>query len=335
MADIKGYGPVKHFRSEANVHVTRYRNGRARQAGRGLAFWFLPDGASIAEIPMDDRDMPFAFKGRTKDFQEATVQGVITWRAADPEVLRDRVDFSIDLDVGLYLTDPLDRIATLLTGLVRQEAATYLSEHTVDALLEAGVGPLQARITEDLAIAERLSDMGLEIVALRLADISPTAELERAFQTPTFEALQQKADEATFQRRALAVEKERAIAENELQNRIELAGRQTHLIDKEGENARRKAKDDAEARQIAAEGEALRLRAVGEARADAERARIDIYRDLPREVMMGLAAREFAGKLESIEHLNITPDLLGGLLTDLARAGADRLARDTADAQGE
>ncbi|PIE12482.1 MAG: band 7 protein, partial [Rhodobacterales bacterium] len=32
----------------------------------------------------------------------------------------------------------------------------------------------------------------------------------------------QKADEATFSRRALAVDKERAIAENELQNQIEL-----------------------------------------------------------------------------------------------------------------
>ena len=41
-----------------------------------------------------------------------------------------------------------------------------------------------------------------------------------------------KADEAIFQRRALAVEKERAIQENELQNRIELARRQSEFAER-------------------------------------------------------------------------------------------------------
>ena len=40
---------------------------------------------------------------------------------------------------------------------------------------------------------------------------------------------------------------------------------------------------------------------------------------------MGLAAREFAGKIETIEHLNLTPDLLGSVLTDLVAAGTHRL----------
>ena len=55
---------------------------------------------------------------------------------------------------------------------------------------------------------------------------------------------------------------------------------------------------------------------------------MDIYRDLPRDILMALAAREFAGKLTSIEHLSVTPDLLGSLLGDLARAGAKRLEHD-------
>ena len=41
---------------------------------------------------------------------------------------------------------------------------------------------------------------------------------------------------------------------------------------------------------------------------------------------MALAAREFAGKVETIEHLNLTPDLLGSLLTNVAEAGARRLS---------
>lgn len=58
--------------------------------------------------------------------------------------------------------------------------------------------------------------MGLEIVPIRVAALAPNPELSRALQAPTFESLQQKADEATFSRRALAVDAERAIAENEL-----------------------------------------------------------------------------------------------------------------------
>src|SRR3546814_16416725 len=85
--------------------------------------------------------------------------------------------------------------------------------------------------------------IGLAIVAVRLNNLAPSSELERALQTPTFEALQQKADEAMFERRALAVDKERAIAENELGNKTELARREKQLIAEESENARNRATD--------------------------------------------------------------------------------------------
>ncbi len=325
MAEIRSYGLLRHLRSEASVHVTHYRRGRKRKTGRGLAFWFRPDGASIAEIPLDDRDMPFLFRGRSKDFQEVTAQGLITWRVADPEGLAERLDFMINLKTGAYLAEPLDQVATLLTGLARQEALRYLAELPTGELLENGPVPVQACVERGLTSAERLTAMGIEAVSVRLADLAPSAELDRALQTPTFEALQQRADQATFERRALAVEKERAIAENELQNRIELARWESQLIDQEDENARNRATGEAEARQIAAAGEAERVRVVGQARAETEKARMEIYRDLPRDVLLALAAREFAGKLTSIEHLSVTPDLLGSLLGDLARAGTKRL----------
>ncbi len=100
-------------------------------------------------------------------------------------------------------------------------------------------------------------------------------------QTPTFEALQQKADQATFERRALAVEKERAIAENELANQTSWRGARSCLIAEEAENARNRATGVAEAQQVEAAAEAERIRAVEGARAEAERQRIAIYRDLP------------------------------------------------------
>jgi len=327
MAEIKHYGPMRRLRSDASVHIQRYRKGRPVQSGRGLAFWFMADGASIAELPMDDRDLPFLFRSRSKDFQALTVQGLIVWRVSDPGKLAERVNFSIDLSKGLHLGQPVDQIATLLTGISQQLATQYLVEFDVNDILGAGVKPLLSRMEAGLIGAQRLADMGLEVVNVRVADVSPSSELSRALQTPTFERLQQQADQATFERRALAVEKERAIAENELSNQIELARRQKELIEREDDNARNRATADAAAKKIGADAEADRIRVIEQAKADMEKSRVDIYSDLAPGVMMGLAAREFAQKLKSIEHLNITPDVLSSLLGDaLGRLGPARPA---------
>jgi regulator of protease activity HflC (stomatin/prohibitin superfamily) len=327
MADIRKYGYVRHLRSDASVHITRFRKGRVVQAGRGLAFWFVPRQASIAELPGDDRDMVLFFKGRSKDFQPVTVQGNLTWRVADPKTLCEHVDFSIDLATGRHTAKPVEQIEALLTGLAQQLATQYFAEAPIAQLLDAGIDPLRAQLARDLTSAPHLTNMGIEIIAIRLVSIAPTAELERALQTPIFEALQQKADQAVFERRALAVDKERAIAENELQNKTELARRETQLIAQESTNTRNRAEGVRDAKQVEADGEANRIRAVEQARADMEQARMAIYRDLSAQVLLGLAARDLAAKLTKIDHINVTPDLLATVLGELGRPGVPAIAR--------
>jgi hypothetical protein len=202
----------------------------------------------------------------------------------------------------------------------------YLGASPIGALLDAGPEPLRAVLERVLFAAPALAEIGIAAVAVRLTNLAPTSELERALQTPTFEALQQKADEATFARRALAVEKERAIAENELATKTELARRETVLIAQEAENARDRAAGVAEARGLEAAAEAERIRLVEGARAEAEQRRAAIYRDMPPAVLLGLAARELAGKLETIEHVNVTPDLLAAVLGEFRGALPARLA---------
>ena len=340
MAEIRNYRLVRHLRSDASDFIIRYHKGERTGAGRGLAFWFRPEGASIAEIPMDDRDMPFHFHGRSQDFQKITLQGGITWRVTDPDVLSRRIDFSIDLKSGHHVIDPIEKIYGLIAGAAQHHAAQYLAQTAVTGLLEAGAAPLRDLLDRALKSTAHFRDMGIEVIAVQLADLRPTSELDKALQTPTFEVLQQQADQATFERRALAVEKERAIAENELQNRIELARREKLLIEQEGENAQRQAQEAAAAERIAFESEARRIETIEQAKLDMERAKIDsveqakvemerarieIYRDLPASVLGGLAAREMARKLTKIEHLNISPDMLTPILANLAKAGTARL----------
>lgn len=328
MAQIKHYPGIRQLRADASSYIQYFRNGKRARAGRGLAFWFMPDGASISEIPTDDRQMPFILTGMSADFQTLTVQGTVFWRVSDPQALGDRIDFTIDLQKGMPIGNPMDQINAVLVGLVRQFTNGYLHQTGVRELLTAGAAPLQEIVSQSLAGHPTLPAMGLETVGVSIADLAPTSELARALLAPTFESLQQQADEASFARRALAVEKERAIAENELDNQIELSARQMNLIERENANERCKAEastatrkvnaqGEAEMQTLKAEAEAQSIRVVELARADAERAHMNIFATVPPAVLLALAAREFAGKLNAIDSLTITPDMLTGLMTQV------------------
>jgi regulator of protease activity HflC (stomatin/prohibitin superfamily) len=319
MATIRRFGVLSQLRSEASHYVIRFRNGRPRQSGRGLVFWFRPETASISELPMDDREMTLFVRGRSADFQAVAVQGSIGWHVADPERLAARVDFSLDLRTGRLQGEPIERIEARIAGLANQTVLQFLGSAPVRALLDAGPEALRAQVQAALGTEPSLAEIGIAVVSVRLTNLAPSSELERALQTPTYEALQQKADEATFARRAVAVEKERAIAENELATRTELARREALLIAEEAQNARNRAQARAEAEGIEAGAEAERIRVVDGARTEAERARVAIYRDVAPGTLLGLAAQSLAGKLDTIEHVNVTPDLLATLLGEVRR----------------
>ena len=338
MAEIRRIPFLRHLRAEASSHVLHYRKGQLVRSGRGLSFWFRHLSASIAELPIDDREIPFLFHGRSADFQDVTTQGIVTYRVVSPERLAERVDFSISFDHGGYRKQPLDQLAQLVTQLAQQLALTYIAEQPLRTILTEGIAVLRKRITAGLSGEGGVDDTGIEIASVRIAAIQPTSELERALQTPTLEAIHKEADEATFERRAQAVMKERAIQENELQNQIELARREEQLIEQQGQNQRCAAIEQGEAVRIEAEGDAVRtrlqagargesIRLVEGARVEAEKERVGLYRDLPNGVLIGLAAQELAAKLKRIDHVHIGPEMLGPMLADLVGTTTERLKK--------
>ena len=324
---------LRHLRSEPTSHVMRYRRGRLLAQGRGLAFWFRPLTSAIAEIPVDDRELAFLFHARSADYQRVTVQGAITYRVTDPERLAGRVDFSLDLAAGCWSGEPLEQVGALLTQLAQQFVIDQLATSPLRTILAEGVAPIRARIDRDLADEPALEHLGLQVVAVRVADVAPTAEVEKALQQPAREQIQSEADEATFTRRATAVDNERAIAENELANRIELARREQQLVAQQGANERRRAREEAAARKIEAQADDERGRLEARRQADtidlveqaglrAERERAEIQKAMPADVLLALALRELAGQLGKIDHLTVTPDLIGPLLARAASADA-------------
>lgn len=328
MAHITKYPGARHLRSAPTSYVVHTSAGRPRHAGSGAAFWFRPLGAAISEVPISDRELPLVAHARTADLQDVTAAVTVSIRFTDPATVMQRIDFGINPDTGDWTGDPLDQVAQLLTESATSLVMDAVARLTVVEAITAGAGSLAATLTRGLQADARLDATGITVVGARVRAVRAEADLERALKTPARELAQTQADAATNQRRALAVERERAISENELANRIELAIREQELVAQEGTNARRRAEEAAAAALVeaiaAAERDTLRAtttaestRVIGAAQAAAEAARLAAHASVDPAVLNGLALLQLASNLPAIGHLTITPDMLTRALSSL------------------
>ena len=329
MATISTYPFVTHLRSTATMHVLHRSRGRIRHDGPGVAFWFRPMSAAISEVPVDDREQPVLITVRTADLQQVSAPGTVTYRFVDPALAATHVDFSVQLKTGAWAETPLETVGSAIHGATAAAVTQALVGSDLRTALTTDPAWLAATVRAALAADERLTSTGLAVVGVRFAVLRAEPDVERALQTPAREAIQQEADKATFERRAVAVEREAAIGQNELANQIDLAARAEQLIAQKGTNARREAQEKAAAGAIATAAEAARTtqlaqaqaeadQVVGAAAAETERAKLAAYTGMPRDLLLALAAREAAASLPQIDQLVITPDLLSSLLGRLA-----------------
>ena len=329
MATISTYPFVTHLRSTATMHVLHRSRGRLRHTGPGAAFWFRPMSAAISEVPVDDREQPVLITVRTADLQQVSAPGTVTYRFVDPALAATHVDFSVQLKTGAWAETPLETVGSAIHGATAAAVTQALVGSDLRTALTTDPAWLAATVRAALAADERLTSTGLAVVGVRFAVLRAEPDVERALQTPAREAIQQEADKATFERRAVAVEREAAIGQNELANQIDLAARAEQLIAQKGTNARREAQEKAAAGAIATAAEAARTTQLAQARAEAdqvvgaaaaetERAKLAAYTGMPRDLLLALAAREAAAALPQIDQLVITPDLLSSLLGRLA-----------------
>ncbi|MFJ2863235.1 SPFH domain-containing protein [Kitasatospora sp. NPDC087314] len=337
MADITRRFGLRHLRAAPTAHIRHLHRGKAAHDGTGLAFWFRPLAAPLSEVPVDDRELAMLFHARTSDFQDVTVQATLTYRITEPAIAANRVDFGIDPDTGAWRSAPLDQLATLLTETAQQHALGLLARTPLATALVDGVSAVRERMATGLAAEARITETGLAVIAVRVVALRPEPEVERALRTPARELVQQEADRATFERRAVAVEHERGIAENELANRIELARREEQLLAQQGANSRLQAEEQAVADRVRTEAEAERrtrlasaeadaARALGDARAAAEAAWLTAHQQADPAVLRALALMRLAEHLPHIDSITLTPDVLTGLLAKLGAptGGAER-----------
>lgn len=332
MASIKRYPWISHFLGSPTGYVVHLQKGSVRHQGVGQAFWFRPANSVLSEVPVDDQELPTLFHAITRDHQDVSVQANVTYRFIDPVSVSSRLDFGLQ-PAGAGPATGKEQVATIIGQLCQSHAIDQIATTTLAEALERGVSQLRSVLAEALRADTRLQSTGIEILGVQVLAVRPESDVERALQTPVREQLQAEADRAVYERRAVAVERERTISENEMASQIELATRREHLVTQEGANARRHAEEQAaaglieaqasaERQGISASAEANQIRVVGEAAAAREAATMEVYRGTEQATLLALALREAAASLPNIGNLTITPDLLSGALAGLMREPA-------------
>ncbi|GAL08514.1 NrtR-regulated hypothetical OrfX [Photobacterium aphoticum] len=75
---------ITFFKADPSTYVMLYKNGKLTKQGTGINFYYHDLGASLLAIPLNSQAIPFAFAMKSKDYQNLTVQGQVTYRIAHP-----------------------------------------------------------------------------------------------------------------------------------------------------------------------------------------------------------------------------------------------------------
>ncbi len=280
-----------YYKGEPSRFVIKYRGGNIKRKGVGIGFFYLKNFVNIVAIPRTTTDANFIFSEVTANFQDITLQGHLTYKINDPVKISQILDFSIDPMNGQYLSEDPEklelRIKNVVQRIVKKE---IMGMKLKDSLFVAE--ELATKVMEQANDAHILQEMGIDVLSCTFTNIKPTPEISKALEAEYREALQRKADEAIYARRAAAVEQESKIKENQLQTQITLEEKKKHLIELTGDN----------------------LLAEAGFKAQAEAKTIANYDQFEPDRLLAYAIKELAKNAEKIGDLTITSEILSQLL---------------------
>ncbi len=280
-----------YFKAEPTEYILASTNGRIFRQGAGQAFWYWSPSTSIALIPISTTDALFVFNETTGNFQAVTLQGQITFRIAEPVTLATLLDFTLDPRTRAYNSEDPAKLNQRIINVIQMHTRNELQQLSLEDALRSSTRlgeTVLARIQQEPALRE----LGIQCTSLFFTSIKATPEMTKALEAEYREALQKRADQAIYSRRADAVEQERKIKQNELSTQVDLEQRRQQLVDLEGENARKKAEFAAEAVRI----------------------QLMPYQTVDTRTLLALAFRDFAENAHKIGNLTITSEILEQLL---------------------
>ncbi len=309
----------RYLKVSPTTYVMLYRQGKVVREGLGLSFFYFAPTASIVQVAVSSRHVPFVFNEVTADFQDVTIQGELAFRVSDAKRVAASLDFSVDAS-GRYRSDDPGKLDERLVHVAQIATRSFTEQRKLKELLSASDG-LVADVLKGLRQSEVVAKLGLEIQDLSILGIKPSPEMGKALQTDAREEMLRRADEAIYARRNSAVELERTIKENELNTELAV------------EQKKRQIRESQMEADIAVEQQRATLvdsrvaneRKETEARAAALQAMLEPIKSLDWRMLlavngadsaqvMSMAFQELAQNAAKIGELNISPDLLNTLL---------------------
>src|SRR5437764_1016760 len=97
---------MRYLKVPATTYVLQYKSGKLVRQGPGLSFVYFAPTTVIAQVPVSSVDVPFAFTEVSRDFQDVTVQGNLTYRASEPERLAALLDYTVNASGQHRSDDP-------------------------------------------------------------------------------------------------------------------------------------------------------------------------------------------------------------------------------------
>jgi SPFH domain / Band 7 family len=337
------------IKSQPTTHLMQFRGGKLVREGAGQSFFYYAPSATVVAVPVASHDRPFILELVTADFQSVTVQGQVTYRIEEPRRTAEMMDFSLRPDGKGYASeDPVrlgDRVAQQAEVIVQQAVQALGLKEALRA------SALIARTAQkELGAQPEIAALGLAILGVSIMSVKPTPDIARALEAEARELNLQAADDAVYTRRMSAVEKERAIRQNELDTEIAVEQKRRQISETKMEAKAALMRKDNELRadqmtsdvELETERKALVEGQTANSRtlADAEAYRVSsVMKALDKVdpkvvqalVAVGmqpaqLIAQAFGGLAENagrIGQLSVSPELLQGLLGATARAEDD------------
>lgn len=289
--------PLAYFKAEPTEYILVVRNGRIARRGAGRSFWYWRPSTAIMLLPTATIDALFVLNETTSNFQPVTLQGQVTYRIVAPETTADLLNFTIDPRTRAYRSTDPTKLNQRIVNLVQTHLRAELRQLTLEDALR-GSERLTTAVLARMQGDTLLAALGVACLSLFFTTIATSPELARALEAQYREALQQRADQAIYARRAEAVEQERKIKQNELATALDLEQRRRTLVDLEGENARAAA--------IFA--------------AEALRTQLAAYQTVDERMVLAVAFRDFASNAEKIGNLTIGSDIVAQLMNGATHA---------------
>lgn len=332
----------RYLKTNPTQFVLHYQKGQLKQSGKGLSFFYFKRSASISVVPISSKDTSFIFNEITADFQTVTIQGQVTYRIADPEMVASMLDYTIKDRANQYISDDPEKLEQRIINLLQVYTRTEVQKYALKKAVQVS-DEVSAAVRKQLIDSGDLERLGIELQSLAIAAIKPTPEMARALEAEAREHLLKNADDAIYERRNAAVDQERRIKENELQTEIKLEEKQRQIRETKVEANLAVEMKEQKIREAKLQG-AVKLETErkllvatkaenAKAEADAQSyaleaslkplAQLDpavlqtlaVQTGEPR-LMVSMAIKELARNASKIGQLNISPDLLESLLDE-------------------